>query len=114
MVPPSTDGTLYVFFDDGARVYVDHELVMDGWENATFASDESCTRCADEGAFHDLVAEWRELTGAARVRLAWSSYSVVGETVPSTVPTTRPTSPARRSRRSRGPRTSPSTAMGAA
>ena len=76
---------LYVFFDDGARVYVDHELVMDGWENATFASDGQRAEVPlTGGVFHDLVVEWRELTGAARVRLAWSSYSVVYETVPST------------------------------
>ena len=84
VVPPSTDVyTLYVFFDDGARVYVDHELVVDGWENATFASDGQRAEVPlTGGAFHDLVVEWRELTGAARVRLAWSSYSVVYETVP--------------------------------
>lgn len=36
LAPASENFTLYIKADDAARLYVDHELVIDGWEGVWF------------------------------------------------------------------------------
>lgn len=44
LAPSSETFTLYVKADDGARLYVDHELVIDAWEG-NFLGPHRCVAC---------------------------------------------------------------------
>ena len=82
LVAPTTEEyTLYAMADDGVRVYVDHVLVLEEW-------DECCNELRAkvhlvEGVHHDIRVEYKEETGTAHVQLQWSSLSVRRATVPS-------------------------------
>ncbi|CAM9122957.1 unnamed protein product, partial [Choristocarpus tenellus] len=81
LLAPSTETfTFYLRADDAARLYVDHELLINTW-------DGTCEHIIDffnltNGTYHDLVVEYREQTGAAAVQLMWSSYSITPEIIP--------------------------------
>jgi hypothetical protein len=66
--------TFYLYADEGARLWIDKVLVADSWSaisNETFG-----TVLLQKGFFHDIIIEYKELTGAAFCELRWSSYSV--------------------------------------
>ena len=84
-VRPTTSETytFYLTADDGARLWIDHKLVIDRWDG-TFANTETRAEVdLTEGAFHDVKVEYREVRGHAAIRLQWSSQSVLREVVPS-------------------------------
>jgi len=60
--------TFNVAADDGARLYVDGELVLDGWQGVN--GSESVTRYLSAGE-HTIVLEYFEQTGVAQVQLNW-------------------------------------------
>ncbi len=67
----------YTFFlsaDDGARLYIDHVLVIDLWEQPSLKTKATVELSA--GSFHDLKVEYKEITGDARLLLEWSSRSL--------------------------------------
>lgn len=72
--------TLRLFHDNGARVWVDGELVIDRWDSGTVETVASVALVA--GKRHDLVVQMREGRGGARARLLWSSSSQLEEIVP--------------------------------
>jgi hypothetical protein len=60
--------TFNVTSDDGVRLYVDGELVLDNWQ--PIHSSMSAARYLSAGE-HTVVLEYSERTGAALVRLNW-------------------------------------------
>ena len=76
--------TIFCRADDGVRLYVDHELVVDAWENASVTNGgQRVDLRLSAGGYHDIVVEYKEVTGAASVSLYWSSYSTTYAPIPS-------------------------------
>ena len=81
--------TFHAQVNDGARLFVDGELLFDAFENevedaagyAEFSGTTSEPLLA--GALVDVTMEWRETTGNAVARLLWSSDSQPYGLVPS-------------------------------
>lgn len=74
--------TFYLHADDGVRLFLDHELVIDAWDVVLIEGHRHSKRL-HRGSFHDIVIEYKEITGAASIVLEWSSYSISREVVPS-------------------------------
>ncbi|KAL7532002.1 hypothetical protein ACHAXR_005653, partial [Thalassiosira sp. AJA248-18] len=74
--------TFYLNADDGVRLYVDHKLLLDIWEEPSIA--KKATVELNAGSFHDLKIEYKELTGEAHVQLEWSSRSIRKQIIPPT------------------------------
>jgi hypothetical protein len=79
-VRPTTneDYTFYVIADDGVRLYVDHKLLIDVWEEDRIqpGNEQRATVTLSKDHFHDLRVEYREETGLAYIQLQWSSSSI--------------------------------------
>ena len=81
--------TFYVTANDGARLFVNGEPLFDSFENEVSEEEDavvyqgitSVALVAD--MLTNVVLEWRENTGAASVRLAWSSASQPKTVIPS-------------------------------
>ncbi len=72
------DGQTYTFFvksDDGARLWVNGQLLIDKWV-AQSATEWSGSIVLSTNAPVDIVLEYFENTGSASVMLSWSSASV--------------------------------------
>ncbi|CAM9130727.1 unnamed protein product, partial [Phaeothamnion confervicola] len=96
LAPTTENVTFHLIADDGARLYVDHVLVVDAWDAApaaaasvaaafaamTGAPEVRAVVALTAGYYHDVVVEYREETGAASVALLWSSYSLRPEAIP--------------------------------
>ena len=80
---PAGAYTFNVRSDDGARVYLDDELIIDSWtEQATgFAS---ATREVTAGA-HTLVVEYYEARGTASIQFYWERASEAGDSAAPTI-----------------------------
>jgi len=78
---------LNAWADDGIRVYVDGKLVLNEWHDSR--GDEVYTTELILTGKHQLVVEYYERTGAARVRFWWKRVSDVP--TPTPTPTTAPT-----------------------
>jgi hypothetical protein len=72
--------TFFLFADEGARMWLDHELVIDTWDHC--CEEAQAYKRLIEGTFHDLRVEWKELTGAASISLKWASLSTFKQVVP--------------------------------
>ena len=72
--------TFFLFADEGARMWVDHQLVIDSWDHCCNESLAYVPLVA--GAYHDLRLEWRELTGSASITLKWASLSTFKQVIP--------------------------------
>jgi len=73
--------TFYLHADDGARLYIDHELILDLWEEHSIERKATVDLTAD--AFHDIKVEYKEITGDAHIQLEWSSRSLRKQIIPS-------------------------------
>jgi len=71
--------TFYAVADDFARVFVNHSLVVDGWEKCcgTFKGVIGLLG----GQFYDVAVEYVEDTGSAFIDLQWSSTSMPRQTI---------------------------------
>ncbi|CAM9793001.1 unnamed protein product, partial [Hapterophycus canaliculatus] len=70
LAPSSEAFTLYVNADDAARLYVDHELVIDAWEGVRPGANEyRAVVGLKNGTFHDIVLEYMEKDGAASIQV---------------------------------------------
>lgn len=77
--------TLHLSVNDGARLWVDHRLIIDAWEDD--ATRDGSKHVQGEwsftaGAFHDVRLEYKEEVGNASVTLAWSSASMPKHVIP--------------------------------
>jgi hypothetical protein len=90
-VPPATDEyTLTAQVDDGARVWLDGELVIDDVKEAP-AREVSHKRRLEGGRRYELRVEYVEFGGGATMRLQWSTPALA----PDRHPPDRPLSPGR-------------------
>jgi hypothetical protein len=58
-----------LYADDGARLWVDGELLIDGWYGGA-ASHHGPVKYLDEG-YHDVILEYYEVGGLAEIRFWW-------------------------------------------
>jgi GH43 family beta-xylosidase len=78
----------YVFSiqsDEGARLWIGNELVIDDWTAHT-TQVETGTKMLEVGKWYDLRLEYYDNTGHAEVELAWSSESQTGTGVFEVIP----------------------------
>lgn len=73
--------------DDGVRLWIGSELVIDHWTDHSAAVDVG-SKWLEAGKWYDIKLEYYENTGAAQVKLQWSSARQTGPGVFQTVPTT--------------------------
>jgi predicted phage baseplate assembly protein len=73
--------TFFTLSDDGVRLYVDGKLLIDNWTDHG-ATENSGTIALQANRQYDLVLEFYENTGAAVIRLSWSSPSQPKQIVP--------------------------------
>jgi hypothetical protein len=74
--------TFYSAVDNGARLYVDGELVVDQWE-VSAAAEYNATLDATAGLLYELKVEYRHTTGDAGATLSYASPSVAKRVIPS-------------------------------
>jgi len=74
--------TFYAGVDNGARIYVDGDLVVDEWE-VTEAGEYTATLAASAGLMYELKVEYRHTTGDASATLSYASASIAKRVVPS-------------------------------
>lgn len=75
--------TFYTRSDNGVRLWVDHQLVINNWQ-AHAATENSGTITLEAGKKYDIQMEMYENTGGAVATLAWSSLSTPKAIVPKT------------------------------
>src|SRR4029077_9598346 len=74
--------TFYVKSNDGARLWINHKLLIDHWASHTSGEDSgSITLVANKP--YDIQLEYWENTGTASAQLKWSSSSVTKGTISS-------------------------------
>jgi hypothetical protein len=76
--------TFEVESSDGARLWVDNNLVIDTWTNHNPSVKTSGTFSGNAGQKYDIKLEYYESTGAAVARLRWSSPQTPQEIIPET------------------------------
>lgn len=74
--------TFSVAAQDGYRLYVGGNLLIDAWTNQG-AATKSASLAVTAGQTYDLKLEYVDHTGPANVALTWSSPSTSKETIPS-------------------------------
>lgn len=77
-MPTFTSGT-YKFTsqaDDGIKVWVDNELIIDRWSGAS--ANQDTNKFITAGA-HEIKVEYRELTGDAKVSLSWEPVAATNQ-----------------------------------
>lgn len=73
--------TFYTKTDEGVRLWVNGQLLIDHWGNHTSAED-SATISLEAGKKYDLRMEFFDETGDAEARLLWSSASQEKQVIP--------------------------------
>ncbi|MDB9311617.1 PA14 domain-containing protein [Spirulina sp. CS-785/01] len=74
------DGGIYNFInraDDGVRVYVDGELIIDKWKDSPF--EEKRAFAAIEPGYHQVMVEYFEHGGSAANSLRWEAVNTPAE-----------------------------------
>jgi len=74
--------TFYVIADEGARLWIDGNLVIDAWQDARGEKRESPPIDLVAGRAYDLKLEYHESQEKARIQLLWSSPSTPRDVVP--------------------------------
>ncbi len=83
VVPPVTGSyTFYTLSDDGVRLWVDGELVIQKWTDQGTAENASKPVELVGGRRHDIQLEMYENWGRAVARLLWSGPDVAKQVVP--------------------------------
>jgi hypothetical protein len=73
--------TLITTSEDGVRLYVDGQLVIDNWAIHT-ATEDTYTFDVVAGQVVNIVLEWREETGNSVIKLSWQSPSTPKQIIP--------------------------------
>ena len=82
ILPAATEiYTFYVTSDDGARLYVNGQKIVDAWYDQA-PTEHSGTIALTAGQKADIKLEYYEHTGGAACKFAWSSASVVKQILP--------------------------------
>ena len=82
MIKPAHPGnyTFYTSTDDGVRLWVDGELLVDRWTNQSVTEASGTIHLAD--GKHDIVMEYYENGGLASAKLSWSGPNLPKTTIP--------------------------------
>ncbi|KAF4031960.1 Fibronectin type III domain [Phytophthora infestans] len=74
-VPTTDTYVLYVSSSEGVRVWLNHQLRVDTWEDGEDEGGtlENFSESLTAGTFYDLRVEYHEATGVASFKLSWSS-----------------------------------------
>jgi len=78
--PTTETYTLYLLADDGARLWIDHNKVIDTWD--VTGVEQMTTISFTKDHFHDIRVEFKEERGPANIQLRWSSFSQPKQTIP--------------------------------
>jgi RHS repeat-associated protein len=89
----SENYTFYTRTDEGVRLWVDGQLVIDHWDAHT-STEDSGTIQLTAGRKADIKLEFREDTGDAEAHLLWSSQSQSKQVVPQSQLNVPPAQPA--------------------
>lgn len=76
--------TFYVTHNDGARLWVNGQSIINNWTNTTNAVTDSGTITLAAGVKTDIVLEYYDNTGSASVKLEWQSARQTRQVIPST------------------------------
>ncbi len=87
--------TFVVRTDDGAKLWVNGQLILDDWRNKSVSDTNSLTLNLQAGVRYDLKMEYYQSTSTAEAHLSWFSPSQPKQIVPSNrlYPTTVPPAP---------------------
>ena len=77
----SENYTFYVSTDNGVRLWVDGQLVIDNW-NDQLVKELSATVALEAGKKYPIVMEYYEYIGNASAKLSWSSASEPRQVIP--------------------------------
>ena len=77
----SEEYTFYTTADDGVRLWVNDQLIIDDWRTHP-AEEKSGTISLEAGQKYDIRLEYFEQGGDASVKLEWSSASQAREIIP--------------------------------
>lgn len=83
-VPKEEEYTFYLTGDDGFRLYIDGELVIDFWRQQWEKEQKSEPVLLTEGR-HDIRVEYLQGWGGAWIKMEWESPSIEREVVPESV-----------------------------
>ncbi len=81
--PVSGTYTLATVSDDGVRLWINGQLLIDDWTMHGTTEDDA-TISLSAGRLYDLRLEYFQGTGGAEIHLYWSADSIPREIVPST------------------------------
>ncbi|MCG2736797.1 MAG: PA14 domain-containing protein [Candidatus Methanoperedenaceae archaeon] len=76
------DYTFYTKTDDGDRLWIDGDLIIDEWSDEVWGQSHSKTIYLSAG-FHTITMNYYEKEGNAYVELSWSSSSFTKQIIPS-------------------------------
>jgi hypothetical protein len=74
--------TFFVTHNDGTRLWVNGQQIINNWTNRTTSVTSSGTITLAGGARYDIRLDYFDNTGAAEVRLEWQSTSQAREVIP--------------------------------
>lgn len=77
----SGDYTFYIKSDNGRRVWINNELIIDKWIN-DWDVEYSGTINLTAGQKYDIKVEYFEVDGGANIKLEWKSAQQVREVIP--------------------------------
>lgn len=79
---PTTEKYMFsVEADDGFRLYLDNKLLIDGWDKG--AGSISAEYNLVQNSYYDIVVEYVEYQGTAKLKLFWSTLSIPKAIIPS-------------------------------
>eukprot|EP00904_Undaria_pinnatifida_P006798 jgi/Undpi1/3248/HiC_scaffold_15.g06622.m1 len=84
LLGPATE-TFNIFFSakGGVRFFLDHELIIDAWEdNLRAAKERMVLANLVRGTYHDIVVEYKEEGGHAALQMMWKSDTVAPSLIP--------------------------------
>jgi PKD repeat protein/glucose/arabinose dehydrogenase len=73
---------LYTLSNDGVRLWLDDQLIIDNWHDRTMTALDTATVPLEAGRKYNLQMDYYENTGNAVVGLLWSSPSQVRDFIP--------------------------------
>lgn len=80
VLSPSTEEyTFIIHADDGVRLYLEGELVINRWDEC--CDDTTYTKSLVQGTFYDIRLEWKEHQEEAYITLYWSSINTPKEVI---------------------------------
>lgn len=74
--------TFYMTCDDGGRLYINHELLLDNWDDEKGGTMKKSVSLQAFN-FYDIKIEYKDTVGSAHFLIQWSSKTIQKQTIPS-------------------------------